>query len=82
MSALELCFQFVLPLLQQVPLCLLWHLVSQMDEFLDKVFICDDSNVERGFAKTFSCDPHRFHVTGSKRLSQLSMERGLGIPAG
>ena len=25
--------------------------VSQIDEFCDKVFICDDSRVDRGFAK-------------------------------
>ena len=51
------------------------------DEFLERVFVMTQS-VERGFAKTFSCDPDQFHVPGGKRLSQLSMERGLGILAG
>ena len=44
--------------------------------------VCDDSSVERGFAKTFSCDPDRFHVSSGKRLSQPSIARGLGILAG
>ena len=46
-------FQFVLHLLRQVSLCSyalephLWHLVSQIDEFLDKVFVMTQvSNVD------------------------------------
>ena len=48
--------------------------MSQVDEF-DGVFVMTQS-VERGFAKTFSCDPDRF------RVSQVGIERGLGILAG
>ena len=33
-------------------------------------------------AKEKSCDPDRFHLSSGKRLSQLSMERGLGMTAG
>ena len=46
------------------------------------ISVCDDTSVERGFAKTFSCSPDRFHVSGGRRWPQLSIERGLGILAG
>ena len=52
-----------------------------MDEFIDKVFVMNRaSNVD--LQKTFSCGPGGFHVSGGMRLSQLGMDRGLGILAG
>ena len=32
--------------------------------------------------KTFSCGPDGFHVSSGKRLSRLSIDRGLEILAG
>ena len=52
-----------------------------MDEFLDEVFeMIRASNVD--LQKRFSCSPDGFHVSGCKRLSQLSIDRGLANLAG
>ena len=78
MWALELCFLFFHHLFPQVSCARephLQHLVPFMDEYLDKVLVI-------GLAKTFSCSPDEFHDSGCKRLSQLSIDRGLGILAG
>ena len=87
MWALELCFLFFHPLFPQVSLCRLareldlQHLKSYMDATLDKVFVMTRaSNVD--LQKRFPAIQIDSMFSGSKRLSQLSMGRGLGILAG
>ena len=87
MSASELCTYLDLQLLRQESMPqyavdpIVYHLVSQNDEFFDDDS-WDESNVDNCVPKAFSCSSDVFHVSIGKRVSRLSMEQELGIAAG
>ena len=57
------------------------HLMSYMAETLDKS-ISNDYAFNVNLRKRFSSSAHGFHLSGSKRLSKLTTDRGLGFITG